>query len=44
MLRLWFSKGGKVEIIKYVEGRGDLMKTLNVYLGQSEAGVGAVRA
>ena len=44
MLRLWFSAGGKAEIIKYVEGRGKLMQILREHLAQTEFGADALRA
>jgi len=43
MLRMWFSEGGKAEVIQYIEGRGKFMKTINEFLAQGEFGVGAVR-
>ena len=43
-LNIWFSEGGKASIIKHVEGRGALIKTLNDYLAQSPDGIGGLRA
>ena len=43
-LRIWFSEGGKTEIIKFVEGHGKLMQILHEHLALSQFGIGAVRA
>lgn len=43
-LRLWFSEGGKTEIIKYVEGHGKLMQILHEHLAHNQFGIGALRA